>query len=338
MNNPAAGFPARMVIEGVPAIGYHKRLCPFPGSLFSCMEFLGTPCSYDYLMGVTGAAFRRLWRSDDGGNVDLMYFGSDPWRRAFRALGYQGIPVSCKSKEGMIRAVQESIARNVPVLAFGIIGPPECGIVTGYDCHGEALIGYSYFQGEFVKGYYEQSDWYENASWAWDTGMIVIGERLPKPDERRILISTLKWIVELAQTPRWADHACGLAAYDRWADDMLKDDDFPNDKDILGLRVMVHGDAVVMLIERHSGACYLRNMAEIVPEVADELNSAADLYDEAADMLPGIWMWDDNMGPEVGHALRDAGTRSGIANHIRLAREKEEQAVKIITKALCVLT
>lgn len=334
MSNSGSGFPERMVIEGVPRIGYHKHLSPFPGSLYACMEFLGTPCSYEYLMGVTGAAFRRLWRNDDGGNVDIMYFGSDPWHRAFRALGYSGIPISCSNKAEMILAIQTSIAKNVPVLAFGIVGPPECGIVAGYDRDGEVLIGYSYFQGQFVEGYYEQSDWYENANWAWDTGMIVIGDRIPIRPERKTLISTLKWIVELARTPRWADHACGLNAYDRWADDMLKDEDFPDNKDILGLRTMVHGDAVVMLIERHSGACYLRSMADTAPDIADELCAAADLYDQTAAFLPDIWMWDDNMGPEVGEALRDPALRLGISNSIREAKEKEEAAVEIIESVL----
>jgi hypothetical protein len=31
-------------------------------------------------------------------------------------------------------------------LAFGIIGPPECCIVTGCDEHGNVLIGWNYFQ------------------------------------------------------------------------------------------------------------------------------------------------------------------------------------------------
>jgi hypothetical protein len=45
-------------------------------------------------------------------------------------------------------------------------------------------------------------------------------------------------------------------------------------------------------------------------------------------------MWDNNMGPEVGEALRDPATRLGISQNIRFAKEKEEAAVKIIEGAL----
>ncbi|GAB3433445.1 hypothetical protein [Flindersiella endophytica] len=45
------------------------------------------------------------------------------------------------------------------MLAFGIIGPPECGILTGYDQDGDVILGYSYFQEPDVVGYYEQTDW-----------------------------------------------------------------------------------------------------------------------------------------------------------------------------------
>ena len=80
-------YPERVVLEGVPKIGFHVSLCPFVGSLAACLEYVGAPCSHDFLMGVSGAAFRRFWNRDDGGNVDLMYLAPEPYRRAFRAIG-----------------------------------------------------------------------------------------------------------------------------------------------------------------------------------------------------------------------------------------------------------
>ncbi len=79
---------ARLVLAGVPRIGYDVHLSPFPGALYSWLQFMGDPADYDYLMGVTGACFRRLWNRDDGGNVDLMYLAPEPYARALRALGY----------------------------------------------------------------------------------------------------------------------------------------------------------------------------------------------------------------------------------------------------------
>jgi hypothetical protein len=331
----------RSVLEGVPRIGFHLHLCPFPGSLYSCMEYLGEPCSYDYLMGVTGAAFRRFWQRDDGGNVDLMYLAPEPHRRAFAALGRGHQVVPSSDKAAMVRALRESVALGRPVLAFGIIGPPECGVVAGYDRGGEVLVGYSYFQDASIPGYYERSDWYERAGFAGGIGFIVIGDRVPRPPERDTLVSSLEWAVDLARRPRRPErpeHLSGLAAYGGWADGLEVDGDYPrNDPTVLATRAMVHGDQATMLEERRSGASYLRSMVEVAPEAADDLLAAATLYDEAAGEMAGIWLWGFDMGPEVADGLVDAGTRRGIARHVRAAGEKEARAVEHLEKALAVL-
>ena len=36
--------PPYAVLEDVPRIGYGIHLCPFPGSLYACLQHLGDPC------------------------------------------------------------------------------------------------------------------------------------------------------------------------------------------------------------------------------------------------------------------------------------------------------
>lgn len=291
-------------------------------------------------MGVTGAAFRRLWNRDDGGNVDLMYLAPEPGRRAFSALGYGCQTVPHDSKDAMIRGVKESIARGIPALAFGIIGPPECGIVAGYDRGGEVLYGYSYFQDPSLPGYYEKDGWFETMERGCPYGLILIGEKKSRPPEREILISTLAWAIDLARTtprPGLPAHAAGLAAYDAWAAGIEVDEDYPaGNAEVLSTRVMVHGDQTVMLEERRNAARYLHSVAQVAPEAAEHLNAAAALYVEVAE-TPGIWLWGHNMGPEVQRALTDPRMRRGIARQIRVAREKEARAVEHLEKALAAL-
>lgn len=305
------------------------------------MEYKGDPCSYDYLMGVTGAAFRRFWNRDDGGNVDLMYLAPEPDRRAFAALGYSYSVVPPDDKVGIIRAIQETVARGVPAIAFGIIGPPEAGLVTGYDRDGEVLYGYSYFQDPSLPGYYEKDGWFEVVEQHVPYAAILIGEKQPRPSEREILASTLAWVIDLEHTssrPSAPDHSSGLAAYDDWADGMEVDEDYPaDDAEVLGVRVMILGDQAVMLEERRNAASYLRSMVEVAPEAAEHLTAAAGLFEEAASQMPGVWLWGSNMGPEVGQALTDAEIRRGIARHIRLARGAEARGVEHLEKALAVL-
>ena len=330
-------FPTRAVVEGVPRAGYDVHLCPFPGSLFAVLQFLGDPCDYDYIMGVTGAAFRRFWNRDDGGNVDLSYLGDEPFRLILGALGYEWRKVPAE-KEAMFQAIVESIDRGVPAISFGIIGPPEAGVVAGYDRNGQLLYGWSYFQDQ-RDHYYEKRDWFETMEKGAGKGLIVLGAKVaPRLSDREIVVASLRWAIDLERTalrPCIPEHSTGLAAYDGWAGGLEVDADYPaDDPEVMGTRVMVHGDQAVMLEERHSAAKFLRQMARVAPEVAAHLNAAAALYDETADMMGAIWLWGHSMGEDVRRGLGDAETRRGLAQAIREAKAREAQAVEYLEKAL----
>lgn len=333
-------YPRYTVLEGVPRIGYDIHLCPFPGALYACLKYLGDPCDYDYIMGVSGAAFRRFWNRDDGGNVDLSYLGDDPFRRAFDALGYEYRTIPAE-KETMIKAIKESIRQGKPAISFGIIGPPEAGIVAGYDREGEVLYGWSCFQDKKDR-YYEKTEWFETMDKNAGKGLIVIGRRKPtRPHDRDVLAASLEYAIDLAQRPRRAgrpEHVSGLAAYDAWADALEVDADYPpNDQKVLATRAMVHMDQVTMLEERHSAAKFLKRMAEAASDVAEQLHAAATLYDEAANEAARLWRLGHWSEPEAQKAIADAGNRREFAKHIRAARRKEAQAVEHLERALTML-
>jgi hypothetical protein len=330
--------PSRVVLEGVPRIGMDVHMSPFPGSLFSLLEYLKDPCDYDYIMGVSGAAFRRTWNRDDGGNVDFSYFGKEPFKAILDALGYEYRMVPPKDRAVLLRALKGSLARGRPVLAFGIVGPPECGIVAGYDKDGDVLIGYSYFQDMKQPGYYEQADWFTKASWHGVTGFIVLEGRKPKPAPRAVLLSSLERAIRFARMKTLGkDHSAGLAAYDDWAKGLEIDADYPkDDAKVLDRRVMVHGDQCVMLEERRDAAKFLRRMAQVAPEVAEELNAAAARYDQVADQGGKTWPWGERYA-DVGPDLADPAARRTLAAAVRTAREKEAEAVGHLERALAKL-
>lgn len=335
-------YPVRAVLEGVPRVGYAVHLCPFPGSLSSVLSYLGDPVDYDYIMGVSGACFRRVWNRDDGGNVDLMYFEPEPYERILRALGYQFRTVPRSDKAAMVAAIKESIAEGRPVLSTVLVGPPEVSVVTGYDADGETLIGWSYFQDAALPGYCEVPGWFEQLQGGPKVGLIILGERKgPIPATRETLLSSLEWTVDLARTetrPSIPDHILGLAAYDGWADGLEVDADYPSaDETVLATRAMVHGDQCVMLSERRSAAAYLRHMAVEVPEVAEPLEDAARLYGEVADLTPRAWPWDQGLGPAASKGLADAAARHRIAETVRAARGREAEAIGFLEQAIEIL-
>lgn len=337
---PGAPLPPT-VLRDVPRIGYGIHLCPFPGSLYALLDYIAEPCDYDYIMGVTGACFRRIWNRDDGGNVDLSYLDPEPKRRIFEALGYEWHTVSL-NRTLMVDAIKQSVASGHPVLSFGFIGPPEAGLITGYDVDGDIIYGWSYFQENADKGYYHIEDWFDKISQGPPFGLIVVGEQsLPKPTDRETLTSSLEWAIDLAhrtKRPNLPDHICGLAAYDAWADSLEVDADYSaDDAETMSTRAMVHCDQVVMLHERQRAAGYLRRMAALVPEVSETLTAAAALYQQVGQAAGSVWTWGHWMEPAALQGLADPHTRREFAAAIRNARKTEEQAVALLEQALATL-
>jgi hypothetical protein len=340
---PVGDPNVRLVLEGVPKIGYNIRLCPFPGSVEALLKYIGEPVAYEYIMGVTGAPFRRVWNRDDGGNIDLMYFGIEPHRRLFEALGFDYRVVPRSDRAAMLDAVKTSIAAGVPVIAFGIIGPPEAGLVAGYGEGGDVLLGHSYFDfaSYGTSRYYEQRNWFEEMERN-SIGMIVLGERRPRPEPRDVLISSLEWAIDLARTaerPNLPDHVCGLAAYEGWARGLEVDADYPRDNaEVSRTRAMVYSDQADMLCERAQAAAYLRSMTDVAADTADDLHAAAELYLEASNTFRA-WPWSshDFGSDEVRQGLCGGAFRRDIAQHIRQVAQIEARAVEHLEKALTVL-
>lgn len=339
-NVTLAAFPPELRLTGVPRIGFDVHLSPFPGALYAVLDYLGDHQEYDYLMGITGAAFRRLWNRDDGGNIDLSRFGDIPFRLAFNALGYgwRRLPAE---KATMLTAIKTSLVQGIPPISFGLLGPPEAGIVTGYAEAGAVLYGWSYFQPN-GESYYEARDWFESMDKSSGYGLLVLGDKkavLPPP--REVLLTALEWAIDLAYTnprPNLPDHVSGLAAYDAWASALEGDADYPaHNPEVMAFRTMIHGDQCMMLEERRDAARFWRRMKEAAPCEADLLEEAATLYDQVAERVGQIWPWPVEPNAGASQALADPAQRRQLAGYIRTAREQEARAVALLEKAWAAL-
>ncbi len=120
----------------------------------------------------------------------------DGFRRAFEAAGYacqfalkrdfaqsHGYPQAQDYGEDDFRALIVQSIRDTgrPVIAFGVVGPPECSLITGYDEGGDVLIGWSFFQDEAwcnAGVEFEPSGYFRKRNWFADThGLILIGDK-----------------------------------------------------------------------------------------------------------------------------------------------------------------
>jgi hypothetical protein len=376
-------IPARVVLKDVPYTGFEAQqnggeieetfVC---AALRSALARLGEPATYEFLMGVSGAAFRLCWNAErwDGGNLSTLNMGDDPTehlRRACKAVGwdvkilgnrawkhpdpalpspniyigpdYLGDNVEYLDEAGLREAVIESIHdRGYPLLSVGGVLPPEFGVVAGYDDGGDTLIGRHHFQNwpenrDSGRLSYEPNGYYRNRDWYQDTaGLVVFQYKSPKPPLAQTYRRSLEWAVKLARTPRFRNHYSGLAAFDAWAAALARTDDDVSPD----LRLMCHNDAAGSLAGgRMRGPGFLRRAARVLPAAADCLEGAARAYE--AQFQTMIGMMDLLGGWEVDEVkaarLMEPAVREQTVALIRQAHDEEEQAVTNLEGALSLL-
>jgi hypothetical protein len=366
--------PVRAVLEGVPQVNFFcgGERCPedvpFPSCLRATLEFLNDgvrcqeallegrrrrrQCCYGYIMGASGAAFRLLWSPQrwDGANTDLMTMCEDPlepYRRAFFAVGYECEVVAKDPTETNESEFRACIKRSIgelqrPLLALGVVGPPECGIVTGYDNEGDVLIGWSFFQDspEHTEGLeFEPSGYFRKQGWYADTeAVMALGTRHGRPEPERVLESTIQWVLSMANTPVVCGRFSGLTAYEAWADALGREEDFPaGDLDALRERHVAHNDAVGTVAEgRWYASRFCMDMAEKVPGATRKLLAAAGCYEAEHDLMRKLWALMDGNGMDDRNVLKlaDPEVRAQSARIILQAREKEVRALEHLESVL----
>lgn len=356
----------RAVLEGVPRAGYHVdgrrwsyHFSPWAGCLTACIAFLGKEISYHYAVGTSGMGFRLLWNSLewDPGNVgDLQMGSAEPYRRAFEATGYAhellyngehrfGEQVeflgASRDRETFRRRIVESLRdTGHPIIAWGVVGPPEACVITGYDEGGEVLIGWSFFQDsppEFPEQDYEPSGYFRRRDWFPHTlGLVLIGDVQEKPPLSEIYRSALEWALQVVRTPMVHVHYSGLRAYEGWAEFMRRDEDIQDDKAALELRKMCQYDAMAMVAEREKAAAFLLEIAVHEPSMAEELEAAVDCYGREMACLGGMHDATDGyiQSDEQLRKLSDPEAREQIARQVLKARDLDAEAADHIEKAL----
>lgn len=378
----------RAVLENVPRVHFYEggKRCPediiIPSVVRAVLEYLGDEdygckhcpvrvqackvfCTYSFLVGVSGAAAFLSWKEGwHGDNVALFYMSDDPGaveRHIFEAIGYAYEAVmkeAGRDNEAVFRQhITESIDRGVPVLGYGVIGPPEPSIITGYDEGGDVLIGWSFFQNfpEFNAGVeFEPSGYFRKRDWFKDTeNLLIIGEKRPKPSLPEISRDTLRWLLKVTRTPMvrpepdapehyWQRHN-GLVAYDAWADHLLRDAEWPaDDETTLRAHHRIHEDAIGAVAEaRWYGAVFLAEIAEHFaagpgkPGKTEHVLHAAAGYAAEHDLMWQVWDLAGGIGnPDAFRALADPAKRRAMAEIVHQARDKDAEAADHMEQAL----
>ncbi len=340
---------AKTTIQGVRRISWDTgEMCEFASALTAALACQGEAVPYHDVMGVSGAAFRftlapGCW---DFGNYGIRNISADPdepMRRAIEAAGYEYTLYTNGQKAQDVARITASIAAGVPVLAYPVVGPSDCCIITGYDEGGEVLLGWSTYQDipddhnipHDPTGYFRKPGWHDNLA-----GYIVLGAKVESPPRREIYLSALRWAVHLLRTPALRPgRATGLEGLRVWAEEMTQAQYFPaGDEQVLGLRYVSAAINMTMLRDHLSAAPFLSQAAEEEPDLAPGLAPAIACYTEVSRLRERLDnLMSDNFAPAAMRAIADPTIRRAYADILLQIRDQEAEAASHLTQLLASL-
>lgn len=378
-NKPGKDFAGK-VLQGVPRVGFFQggQNCPesftFSSCLAAVMRHLGEDYgvqeieahqqkwqlnkTYVHIMGMSGEAFRFFWKPGwHLDNTGLLDFNPESLRfieRAFTGIGY-GYELlhkddSVVQEETMRSAIIRYITENTrPVLGFGIVGPPECVIITGFDLDGDLIYGWSFFQDQPEHsvgvdfepcGYFRKRKWYEDTH-----ALILIKDKTSKASPRELAAQALNRAIELIRKPTIqfnGERPSGLAGFEAWSHALSSDSDFPQgDMDTLRQRHLVHTSAVGMVAEgRWYATHFLCQIAAHDANLLESLQPAIDCFEREHQLMWQIWglVGGPGFADEQVQKFAEPAVRQEMIPLIHQARDLDAQAAGSMENALCSLS
>ena len=344
------------ILYGVPKVYFGRmvdgqmQLTPFPMCLQSVLNYMGQNINYTQIMAVSGAAFAMRFDTKgwNMGAADISFTYSEhtkPFELAFRTAGrsFRIIeePDKAKSKTAYLAHIKSELDCGRPLIALGVVGPPEACIVTGYQNGGETLLGWSLFQGggpfdENLKthetGYFIRENWWENTQ-----AIMSIGEGAGTlAPVREILENALTLMTEENIGTYNGRHPFfgGQAAYEAWAK-TVEDDSLYTENTNMFEVVLSHQEQEMMLWRRGIAAVYLNLLAEQYPALAQDFHDCSKLLKDTSECVQKMQTARGGRDDEKAvKKFRDNQTRLEIASHIRRAATYEKDACFLIRKII----
>ncbi len=341
------------LLYGVPRVGYgtYDGCTPYPICLKACANYLGDTLSYEEIMTTSAIGFRLTWDTTcwNPGNVDNCFTfddGKRSYTTGLQALGreYEVLWRGPETKkEEFVAFIVQQISAGYPVIARGIIGPPEACIITGYRDNGQTLLGWNFFQDnpEFrghvaidPSGYFVTSEWWERAdSWA------LFCVRGVSRDGKLPLETVMKNAKEVLTGRMCGNYAKGVLAYDAWKKALADPAAFPPTAilPLLAERMMCYGDAMDCLTDgRHNVWKYLNGLGKSKhPRAAECAQLAACLFEGVRlyqPMLELVGGW--QRGEEQMRKLAGPQVRVQLCGYIDRLKAVDEKFLDLIEKMI----
>jgi AraC-like DNA-binding protein len=346
------------ILYGVPKVYYGKtvdgqmQLTPFSMCLQAVLNYMGQNINYTQIMAASGAAFRQRFDADgwNMGASDIRFIYREhikPFELAYLSAGRSynicEEPDKSKAKDTYLEIIKSELDCGRPLIALGVVGPPEACIVTGYQNGGRTLLGWSLFQGDgpfdedveiHEAGYFIRGNWWENTE-----AIMSIGEEIGTlTPVKEILENALVIMLEENIETCNGSHIFhgGQAAYEAWAKTVEDDAGYAEGTNMIAASVS-HEEQESMLWEgRSNAAAYIGSLAEQYPALAHELAECARLLKSASECVSKMQTARDGQGQDekVLNKFKERQAREQIAAFIREAAAYEKDACMVLRQII----
>jgi len=316
----------RVWLDGVKGWHVGEKQISVHAAMEAVLRAAGEEISYEYLVGVSGLAF-RLQVSFDGlcpssphpacgfQCLELARAASPRQLESLNAYQVEGA-----EKQAVLDKVKASIDRGIAVQ----YGAEEDGVVVGYQQDAELLCLHPYKDHEtpFVE-----------TEWPWSF-YLYTEKKAEAPDRHALPIASLRQAVAMARRPSHEGYWLGFRAWEEFIDK------------VKALNQADRGNAWIfecLCANRKTAAAYLREIAEdFPPEIASHLLIAADRYEQmvacalcadgrsSVEIAPYPWMLKD------GETWGDEARRAQI-QRLQAAYPLERQAIAELEKAVTLI-
>jgi len=308
----------RVFIDQIPPMRYGEQMDnTFVRSMQLCLNALGENYTYDYLMGISGAAFRLhfdpKWcpSSTDatcGFDISEVIFKSFGIKVKFKKINHN----SFLDIKALYSEIKTQIDLGRPIVALNLMGYMDWGIVTGYLKNEPGII---------CRTYYDETGEYSVASRApWLN--FFIGDKKNGLSKQELYKNSLKIAINLAETKRFDEYYSGFHAYEKWIDRLNKIDNSYSPEDtaqILEIHFIILN---ALLDSRHSALKYLSSLKTDLRLISMDpvMESYEDIVKilEAAANAPG-----DETGPDQATIIKAMFNKQSEALSEALLKERE---------------
>jgi len=237
--------------------------------------------------------------------------------------------------------VRASIDAGLPVIAFGIIGPPEACLIAGYDTADNAVIGWTFFPDQ--AGPLEPNGMFRKSDWAKDAWKLVfLGDRVePTLSDADAVVNGA---AALRQTECMEDIGSGYhigdAAFSAWRAFVETPID---DEAACRERHELHNLIVGTLAEARcfTGGYLLRVAESLEQDPAHNrqyvigLKQAAALFRAEHDLMWDVWnVLGGNGNPDAWKEFKDPEKRARISAILADAQRLDRLALRYLDRAI----